>query len=208
MVRVKICGITNWSDARAAIDAGADALGFNFYPPSPRSVTPAQAWEMIRKLPPFVEAVGVFVNWTAEAVGAIARALRLDAVQLHGDESRAMVRECSAAHRVIKAVRVRRGFRPHALKTYVGASAFLLDGFRPKLFGGSGKAFEWRLAREAKKYGRVILAGGLTPENVARAIREVEPFAVDVASGVESKPGKKDASKVREFVREVERAGR
>ncbi len=184
MVRVKICGITNWSDARAAIDAGADALGFNFYPPSPRSVTPAQAWEMIRKLPPFVEAVGVFVNWTAEAVGAIARALRLDAVQLHGDESRAMVRECSAAHRVIKAVQV------------------------AKLFGGSGKAFEWRLAREAKKYGRVILAGGLTPENVARAVREVEPFAVDVASGVESKPGKKNASKVREFVREVERAGR
>ena len=208
MVRVKICGITNWSDAKTAIDAGADALGFNFYPPSPRAVTPAQAWEMIRKLPPFVEAVGVFVNWSAEAVGAIARALRLDAVQLHGDESREVVRACSTAHRVIKGIRVGHKFRPRVLKTYDGASAFLLDGFRPNVYGGSGKKFEWGLARDAKKYGRVILAGGLTPENVAQAICEVEPYAVDVASGVESRPGKKDPSKVREFVREVEKAGR
>ncbi len=208
MVRVKICGITNWSDARAAIDAGADALGFNFYPPSPRAVTPAQAWEMIRKLPPFVEAVGVFVNWSAVAIGAIARALRLDAVQLHGNESRALVRECAAAHRVIKAVRIGQRFRPQALRAYDGVSAFLLDGFKPKLYGGTGNAFEWALARGVKKYGRVILAGGLTPENVARAIREVEPYAVDVASGVESRQGKKDPSKLREFVREVERAGR
>ncbi len=207
MVRVKICGITNWSDARTAVDAGADALGFNFFPPSPRSVTPAQAWGMIRRLPPFVEAVGVFVNWPPEAVVAIARALRLGVVQLHGDENSAVVRECVSAHKVIKAIRVRRGFRTSVLKTYAAASAFLLDGFEPRLYGGSGKTFAWGIAREAKKYGRVILAGGLTPENVAAAIQAAEPYAVDVASGVESRPGKKDASKGREFVRQAQRAG-
>jgi phosphoribosylanthranilate isomerase len=207
MVRIKICGITNWSDAKAALDAGADALGFNFYPPSPRAVTPSQAWGMIRKLPPLVEAVGVFVNWPPEAIAAMARALRLSAVQLHGDESGADVRECASAHRVIKAIRVGRGFRPRILKTYAGASAFLLDGFQAKLYGGSGKTFAWGLARQAKKYGLVILAGGLTPENVAEAIRAAEPYAVDVASGVESRPGKKDPSKVKEFVRQVQRAG-
>lgn len=208
MVRVKICGITNWADARLSIDAGASALGFNFYPPSPRAVTPAQAWEILRRLPPFVEAVGVFVNWTADAIDVLARALRLHAVQLHGDESPAAVANCAAAHPVIKAFRVHDGFRPAVLARYRRAAAFLLDGFRANLRGGTGTPFSWHIARQARRYGKVILAGGITPENVAQAIGEAEPFAIDVCSGVEAKPGRKDPARVRALMREVERFGR
>jgi phosphoribosylanthranilate isomerase len=208
MVRVKICGITNWADARLAIDAGADALGFNFYPPSPRSVTPAQAWEIVRKLPPFVEAVGVFVDWSPPAVLALARAVGLQAVQLHGEESPAVVEECLANCHVIKAFRVHQDFRLAQLVRYGRASAFLLDGFRKGLRGGTGEKFDWSLARQARRYGRIILAGGLTPGNVAEAIREAEPFAIDVASGVEARRGKKDATRLRALMREVESASR
>ncbi len=208
MVRVKICGITNWADARLAIDAGADALGFNFYPPSRRCVSPAQAWGIIRRLPPFVEAVGVFVNWSFEAVDAMARAVSLSAVQLHGDESPAEVAELAGARPVIKAFRVRRGFRLATLARYRQAAAFLLDGFSEGLRGGTGKPFDWGVAQRARRYGRIVLAGGLGPENVARAIFDVRPFAVDVCSGIEAKPGKKDPARLRELMREVEFANR
>lgn len=208
MVRVKICGITNWDDAKLAIDEGAAALGFNFYPPSPRAVSPAEAWAIIRRLPPFVEAVGVFVNWSFAAVDALARALRLDAVQLHGDESPGVVAQCATAHRVIKAFQVGRGFRPAILARYAEASAFLLDGSRARLRGGTGATFDWRIARRAGRYGDIILAGGITPENVAQAIREGRPFGVDVASGVELRPGKKDPARVRELMHAVARAAR
>ncbi len=206
MVRVKICGITNWADARLAVDAGADALGFNFYPPSARCVTPAQAWAIIRRLPPFVEAVGVFVNWSFLAVDALARAAGLQAVQLHGDESPEEVARLAAHRPVIKAFRVRRGFRPAALARYRRAAAFLLDGFSWRLRGGTGKQFDWRIARRARRYGPVVLAGGLTAENVAEAIGVVRPFAIDICSGVEAKPGKKDPARLRELMREVEAA--
>ena len=208
MVRVKICGITNWADAKLAIDAGADALGFNFYPPSPRAVTPAQAWEIVRRLPPFVEAVGVFVDWSSPAVLALARAVGLHAVQLHGDESPATVAECAASRPVIKGFRMRPGFRPARLARYRRASAFLLDGYRKGLRGGTGATTDWNLARVARRYGRIVLAGGLTPENVAEAIHAAEPFAIDVASGVEARPGKKDAARLRALMREVETASR
>ncbi len=208
MVRVKICGITNWADARLAIDAGADALGFNFYPPSARCVTPAQAWSIVRRLPPFVEAVGVFVDWSFVAVDALARAAGLHAVQLHGDESPAEVAELAAARPVIKAFRVRRGFRPEVLTRYRRATAFLLDGFSWRLRGGTGKQFDWRIAQRARRYGRIILAGGLSPENVARAILDIRPFAVDICSGIEARPGKKDPARLRELMREVEAANR
>ncbi len=204
MVRVKICGITNWPDARLAIDWGADALGFNFYPPSPRCVSPAQAWALIRKLPPFVEAVGVFVNWSPAAVQAVARAVRLTAVQLHGEESPEAMKKISAARPVIKAFRVRNGFRPSALSRYRGAAAFLLDGFSTRLPGGTGTSFDWRVARRAARYGPIILAGGLGPENAIEAIESAHPFGLDVCSGVEAKPGKKDAARVRAFMRAVE----
>ena len=208
MVRVKICGITNWADARLAVDAGAGALGFNFYPPSARCVTPAQAWGIIRRLPPFVEAVGVFVNWSFDAVEAMARAVRLGAVQLHGDESPAAVAEFAGTRPVIKAFRVHRRFRPEILARYGRAAAFLLDGFSEGLRGGTGRQFDWGIARHARRYGRIILAGGLGPENVARALLEVRPFAIDVCSGIEAKPGKKDPARLRELMREVEVANR
>ncbi len=208
MIRVKICGITNWPDARLAIDAGADALGFNFYPPSPRCVTPGQAWNIIRRLPPFVEAVGVFVNWSFASVEAVARAVRLSGVQLHGDESPSEVEAFAAARPVIKAFRVSPGFRPSALAQYRAAMAFLLDGFSTRLPGGTGNSFDWSLARHAAAYGRIILAGGLGPENVMDAIRETKLFAVDVCSGVEARPGKKDPQRLRAFMRAVEIANR
>ena len=208
VVRVKICGITNWADAKMAVDLGADALGFNFHAPSPRSVTPAQAWEMIRRLPPMVMAVGVFVNWPGRAVAALARALRLGAVQLHGDEPPSEVRELSGTFGVIKAFPIPPGFRLATLAPYAAASALLLDGFKDGLRGGTGRTADWELARRARRYGRVILAGGIRPENVAEAIARVQPYAVDVASGIEARPGKKDAGKMHEFMRQVEAANR
>ena len=208
VTRVKICGITAWDDARLAVDLGASALGFNFYPDSPRAISPAGAWDILRRLPPFVESVGVFVNWPPVVVDALARALRLQAVQLHGEESPAEVAELAKRHLVIKAVRVRPGFRPAALRRYRRADAFLLDGFAQGLHGGTGRPVDWRLARRARRYGRIILAGGLTPENVAEAIRTAEPDAVDVASGVEARPGRKDAERLRALFAAVESARR
>jgi phosphoribosylanthranilate isomerase len=195
--RVKICGITAWEDARLSIDLGASALGFNFYPSSPRAVSPADAWAIIRRLPPFVEAVGVFVNWPAMVVDAMARSLRLGSVQLHGAESPGEVDELVRKRRVIKAVQVKRGFRVASLAAYRSADAILLDGFAPGLHGGTGRTMDWKLARSASRYGRIILAGGLNPENVAEAIRVARPYAVDVASGVEARPGRKDPAKLR-----------
>jgi phosphoribosylanthranilate isomerase len=207
MTRVKICGITNWADAKLCVDAGAAALGFNFYAPSPRSVSPAAAWEIIRRLPPLVEAVGVFVNWQPEAVSSLARALRLHAAQLHGDESAADVATLAAQITVIKAVQVKSGFQPESLKKYSAAGAILLDGFREGVRGGTGAIVDWKLAAVAASHANIILAGGLTPENVGEAISIARPYAVDVASGVESTPGKKDARLVRTFMSAVASAG-
>lgn len=204
--RVKICGITTWDDARLSVDLGASALGFNFYPPSPRSVSPADAWSIIRRLPPFVEAVGVFVNWPPMVVDAMARSLQLGAVQLHGAESPREVGELGRKRRVIKAVSVKRAFRAASLARYRAAHAILLDGFAPGLHGGTGHTLDWNLARAAGRYARIILAGGLTPENVAEAIRAAAPYAVDVASGVEARPGRKDPAKLRALFAAIESA--
>src|SRR5579863_8608475 len=136
--RVKICGITTWDDARLSIDLGASALGFNFYPPSPRAISPADAWNIIRRLPPFVEAVGVFVDWPPVVVDALARALRLGSVQLHGAESPAQVGELVRRQRVIKAVQVKPGFSVASLASWRAADAILLDGFSQELRGGTG----------------------------------------------------------------------
>jgi phosphoribosylanthranilate isomerase len=205
--RVKICGITTWEDARLSIDLGASALGFNFYPPSPRSISPADAWSIIRRLPPLVEAVGVFVNWPPLVVAALARAVRLGSVQLHGAETPADVAAVGRKHRVTKAVQVKRGFRPASLARYRAADAILLDGFAPGLHGGTGRTLDWKLARASRRYGRIILAGGLTPENIAEAIRIAEPYAVDVASGVESRPGRKDRARLRALFDAIGSAG-
>jgi phosphoribosylanthranilate isomerase len=204
--RVKICGITTWDDARLSVDLGASALGFNFYPPSPRAISPADAWSIIRRLPPFVEAVGVFVNWPPVVVDALARSLRLGSVQLHGAETPGEVDELIRKRRVIKAVPVKRGFRIASLARYRSADAILLDGFTRGLHGGTGRTLDWKLARAAGRYGRIVLAGGLTSENIAEAIRIARPYAVDVASGVEARPGRKDPARLRALFAALESA--
>jgi phosphoribosylanthranilate isomerase len=213
MVRVKICGITNWQDAKAACDLGAAALGFNFYEKSKRVISPAAAWKIISRLRDDVErddveSVGVFVNWSAEAIVALAGALSLDSVQLHGDEAPTVVQECAKHFQVTKAFQAGARFQLENLRSYSAASAFLFDAAGTGQYGGTGKRADWPLARRAAKSHRIILAGGLTPENVGDAIRTVQPYAVDVASGVESRPGKKDHGKLRAFFAEVKRANR
>lgn len=206
--RVKICGITSWADARLAADAGADALGFNFYRPSPRYIEPRAAARIARRLRKGVTKVGVFVDESPETIWRTAELVGLDAVQLHGTERPARVREMAACRPVIKVFRVRPGFSPARLAKYPAAAAFLLDGYVPGHYGGSGRRFDWDVALRAIRYGNVILAGGLRPENVAEAISRARPYAVDVCSGVESRPGKKDPAKVREFMRQVKRTRR
>jgi phosphoribosylanthranilate isomerase len=207
-VRVKICGITNWADARAAVDAGADALGFNFYAASPRYVAPADAARIIRKLPRRVYAVGVFVNMPIKDISATANAVDLGILQLHGEESTAAVANLAECFLVVKAFRVGPGWRANRLADYGAASAFLLDGFDRALRGGTGKVFNWKVARTAKRFGSIIVAGGLRPGNVAEAIRAARPWAIDVCGGVESGPRKKDAALLRQLMMEVEGAGK
>jgi phosphoribosylanthranilate isomerase len=206
MVRVKICGITNLIDARLAVDLGAHALGFIFYPKSPRVVRPDAAREIIDNLPPFVMTVGVFVDEEAETVRGIAEITGLDWVQLHGKESPEYC--CELKRRVIKGFRIKDAGSLSLLPAYQGSvQAFLLDTYKAGTKGGTGETFDWALARQAGKLGPIILAGGLTPANVAQAIHAAKPAAVDVASGVEAMPGKKDPERLREFfkaIKEVE----
>src|SRR3984893_11836568 len=161
IIHVKICGVTNWPDARLAVDLGAHALGFNFYPPSPRSISPAAAWEIVRKLPPMVATVGVFVSWPAHVVAALAGALRLDGVQLHGDEQPSVVKDLAQRFGVIKAFAAGPRFRLATLARYKAASAFLLDGYDSALYGGTGRTAEFGVARQAKRSGRLAVAGCL-----------------------------------------------
>jgi phosphoribosylanthranilate isomerase len=207
-VKVKICGITNWTDARCAVEAGADFLGFNFYRQSPRYISPAKARGITRRLPKRIVIVGVFVNEPDEKMRKIARSVGLDFLQLHGEEPPELVSRLRAALPVIKAVRVRNSFRPAQLARFRRASAFLLDGFDRRRHGGTGKTFNWDVARRANREGRIFLAGGLTPENVADAIRAARPYAVDVCSGVESRPGKKDPARIAALMEAVKSARR
>jgi phosphoribosylanthranilate isomerase len=198
MVKVKICGITTLEDALTAIDAGADALGFVFYSLSPRHVSPGQAADIIRALPPFVQTVGLFVNEEISVVNATADRCCLDLIQLHGEETPEYCE--SVRRRVIKAFRVKDITTLDALARY-RVSGCLLDAWSSAARGGTGQTFNWEIAAEAVNRGHlIILAGGLTPENVSEGIRQVQPYAVDVSSGVEFSPGCKDADKVRSFI--------
>jgi phosphoribosylanthranilate isomerase len=195
-VKLKVCGVTSLEDARAAIDCGAEYVGFNFYVKSPRYIAPASARAIIERLPDGIISVGVFVNESRpEDVAEILRVSGARMAQLHGDESPDY---CAGvgAERVIKALRIGDGFDARRVLDYP-AAAILLDAFDSKLFGGTGKTTNWEIAREAARLTRIFLAGGLSPDNVIEAIHAVEPFAVDVNSGVESAPGRKDASKLR-----------
>ena len=208
MVRVKICGITNAADAQAAIEAGANLLGFNFYGKSPRHITEEGAVEVRSQLPKRVKAVGIFVNESPADVVALRQSLKLDAVQLHGDEPPEAVAEIAPLVPVIKAFRVEPEFPLAALDEYSKAFAFLFDAAHTGQYGGTGHTTDWDVARRASLSHRIILAGGLKVENVGAAIRIVRPYGIDVASGVESSPGKKDHGRLREFIQEVRRAER
>jgi phosphoribosylanthranilate isomerase len=213
MTWTKICGITNLEDALTAVDAGADALGFVFYESSPRRIDPEAARKIVKQLPEMIEKVGVFVNQTEESICVLADAAGLTAVQLHGDNEDPHVADLIAER------------RPH-LKVVVGISmhhpkpegwammwhpdvvhAFLVDSGNSSNYGGTGKTFDWQASQrsieEIARLGRVVVAGGLTPGNVTAAIRMLRPWGVDVASGVETRPGKKDREKVRAFVAAV-----
>lgn len=205
-VKVKICGITNWGDAHHACKAGADFLGFNFYPRSPRYIPPEKARAIIGRLPDHVASVGIFVNEPADKLARVAATVGLKYIQLHGDETSATVsrlRRALPAVKIIKVIRVRKTFRVSQSARFRGASAILLDGFDTRRRGGTGKTFDWSLVSRANGRVRIFLAGGLTPENVRDAIRAVRPYAIDVCSGVESSPGKKDRRKIESLMRAV-----
>ncbi|HKN19744.1 MAG TPA: phosphoribosylanthranilate isomerase [Dissulfurispiraceae bacterium] len=197
MVRVKICGITNIEDASAAVDYGADALGFIFFPESPRYVSPETALEITSFLPPFVTAVGVFVNEAEQKMREIMQYSGMNVLQLHGEEPSAM---CAAWHRVIRTLRIKDFTDLTPLEDCRRVAAFLLDAYSPGQFGGTGQIFNWDIAVEAKRFGNIILSGGLNPDNIDKAIRRVMPYAVDVSSGIEEKKGKKDLKKMRLFI--------
>lgn len=198
-LRIKICGITNAADAMAAVNAGADALGFMFYERSKRYVTPDAVAEIVEELPPFVMRVGVFVDPSMDLVNETASTSGITALQFHGAETPEFCGQFGLP--VIKAFRITDKSSLEALPRYQ-TSAWLVDSDVPGQWGGTGQTFDWSLAQQATKLGRpVILAGGLTPENVATAVRAVRPYGVDVSSGVEALPGRKAKEKVEAFIR-------
>jgi phosphoribosylanthranilate isomerase len=201
--RVKICGITNLEDARHASACGADALGFVFYPGSPRFVDPDTARRIIADLPPLVTTVGLFVNEPPARIRETVEFCGLNTVQLHGDEEPG---QCDYPPcRVIKALRLKGQVADSLLASY-RVSALLLDAYVANQFGGTGHCCDWEQAAAVAAQYRVILAGGLSPENVAEAVHQVRPYGVDVSSGVEKKPGQKDPEKVARFVRMAKEA--
>jgi len=203
MVKVKICGITNLDDAMAAADFGVDALGFVFFKKSPRYISPGNAKKIIKKLPPLISTVGVFVNEDKNTIKKTVSQAGIDIIQLHGDET---PKACNLSKPAIKAIRVKSLDSLEIISKYRDkVSAFLLDTYTPELFGGTGQVFNWDIAVEAKQFGRVILAGGLTPANIEKAVRLVHPYAVDVSSGVEAEKGKKDHLKMKLFIERAKR---
>ncbi len=200
--RVKICGITCLADAVAAVEAGASALGFVFYEPSPRYVSAEVAADIIRQLPPFVTTVGLFVNASEADVTRVLQQTGIDLLQFHGDETESFC--CSFARPYIKAFRVRPELDLMAqVALYPSARGVLLDAYRPGVPGGTGEVFDWALIPPTLA-PKVILAGGLEATNVAQAIEQVVPYAVDVSGGVEAAPGRKDRARINAFMAAVQ----
>lgn len=197
MVRVKICGITNLEDALFCVEHGADALGFVFYEKSPRYISPERAREIISELPPFTVNVGLFVNETSERVNEISESLKLDALQFHGDEDSYYVNGFNK--KVIKAFRVKESIDKINFTDY-NVDAYLLDSHSDEVYGGSGTNFQWELIKGHDFKRPIILAGGLTLDNIVDAVNTVKPYAVDVSSGVEKDKGIKDHEKVKKFI--------
>ena len=205
MTRIKICGITNLDDGLEAIAAGVDALGFVFVPNTPRYITPSQAKLVIKQLPPFITNVGLFVDSEIDEIEDIVNHCKLDAVQLHGNESPEMCSQISLQTKVIKSFHVKKELQ--VLRNEIAnyrVDAYLLDTFIKGKAGGTGQTFDWRIAEGLSQ--RIILAGGLTPDNIGTAIAQLQPYGVDVSSGVEKSPGKKDTNKIYSFVRQVRKA--
>jgi len=202
--RIKICGITRQEDADAAVAAGADALGFVFYDPSPRNVNVDQAAEIIRNLPAFVTSTALFVNADVAFVQRVIDSTSLDLLQFHGDEDVAYCEQFDRPY--MKAIRMKPGVNIQAeCERYTSATAILLDAYRPGVPGGTGESFDWdRIPSGLKK--PIVLAGGLEPDNIRRAVETVRPFAVDVSGGVEASKGIKDKAKLEKFTLEVTRA--
>ncbi len=201
--RIKICGITRPEDAQAAIQAGADAIGLVFYAPSPRAVNIEQAQKIAAVVPPFVTITALFVDPSAEEVQKVLDSVRIDLIQFHGDEDEHFCEQFNTSY--IKAIRVRQtqDVVANSLR-FPSALAFLLDSFKAGVPGGTGETFDWSLIpKESSK--PIILAGGLTAENIALAIQQVQPFAVDVSGGVEATKGIRDPSKIQAFINEVNR---
>ena len=200
IVKVKICGITNYDDAVAAMDMGADLLGFNFYPDSPRYVTPAQAMDIINKLPGFIDIAGVFVNASIERIHETNAACQLDWVQLHGDEDPDFCRSLLSHNvKTMKAIRVKDQTDIERAETFF-TDAVLLDAFDPDKYGGTGLTFDWNVIGHISK--RVFLAGGINPDNAAEAVR-LGVYGIDVCSGIESRPGKKDHRKMKKLFENI-----
>jgi phosphoribosylanthranilate isomerase len=202
IVKVKICGITNYRDAAAAADMGADLLGFNFYPKSPRFVTPQQAAKIINKLPAFIHVAGVFVNASLDHIKEVISECNLDWVQLHGDESPRFCESLRSLNvRTMKAIRVKNQTDIKKAESFF-TDAVLLDAFDPKKYGGTGLKFDWNVIGHIDK--RIFLAGGINPDNVEAAV-ELGVYGIDVCSGIEARPGKKDIRKMRKLFENIQR---
>lgn len=200
--RIKICGMTDKNEVSHAIACGVDALGFIFFQKSPRNIEPDRAREIIESFPPFIDAVGVFVNEAPEVVAEIVKYCRLSTVQLHGSESPEYCRQIPG--RIVKAFQIAPGLTPDDLGVYEDVvSGFLLDTFHKEVRGGTGETFDWSRVDKLHPRKPIILAGGITPDNVAEAIRQVKPYGIDANSGLETAPGRKDISKITRLIETV-----
>ena len=200
IVKVKICGITNYYDAVAAIDMGADILGFNFYPPSPRYVTPRKAGEIVNMLPAFIDTSGIFVNATIDQIRETTDLCPLDWVQLHGDESPEFCRSLTYHNvKTMKAIRVKDQADVEKMRDF-STDAVLLDAFHPDKYGGTGVTFDWSIVGHTTR--RIFLAGGINPDNAAAAVK-LGVYGIDVCSGIEAEPGKKDHKKMKKLFNNI-----
>ena len=200
IVKVKICGLTNYQDAAAAVDMGADLLGFNFYPKSPRFVPPEKAVEIINKLPAFIDIAGVFVNESIEKIHETKNLCQLDWVQLHGDEDPEFCREFLSHNvKIMKVIRVKDQTDIERAEDFF-TDAILLDAFNPEKYGGTGLTFDWNIVGHIGK--RIFLAGGINPDNAVAAI-ELGVYGIDVCSGIEAEPGKKDHTKMKKLFENI-----
>lgn len=204
MIKIKICGITNLEDALFAAECGADALGFVQYEKSPRYIEKKRAKEIIEKLPPFIKTVGVFVNSDLNGIFKAVSDCGFDLVQLHGDEDLTFCKEVKKKAKLIKAFRIRNRDSIEDISRFSSlVNTFLLDTHVNEKYGGTGTCFDWGIVHEIKKYGDVILAGGLTSENISIVLKDIKPYGVDVSSGVEISPGVKDKKKVKDFIKVI-----